>query len=119
MCCRCIQTLAAAGCLWLAVTAASCGSHELWPKTEEFLSRLECGMSEEEVSAIAADYPGLQFKDSQRGAPWDKVAYKPQTTIALDFEEGGLRRAEVIWVDAILHAKTLPIRDFCSPEVQE
>lgn len=113
---RSIQALTAAGFLWLAMTAASCGSYELWPKTEEFLGRLECGMSEEEVAAIAADYPALEFKDSQRGTPWNKVAYKPQTSIALDFEEGGLRRAEVSWVDAILHAKVLPVRDFCGGE---
>lgn len=108
-----IETLSAACLVWGLVTAASCASHDLWPRTEEFLDRLECGMSEAEVAAIAEEFPGLEFKDSRRGTPWDKVAYKPQTSITMDFEDGGLRRAEVIWVDAILHAERLPIRDFC------
>ena len=111
------KPLTVVGCLWLLATAASCASYELWPKTDEFIDRLECGMSEEDVARVVAEYPGLELRDLRDDdPPWDKVAYKPQTSIALDFEAGGLRRADVSWVDAILHSKTLPVRDFCSPE---
>lgn len=107
--------LAAAASFWSLATAASCGSYEKWPHTEDFLGRLECAMSEEEVAAVVAEFPGLKLKDSQRGTPWDKVAVRGRTTIALDFEDAGLRQAEVIWVDGILSADSLPIHDFCSP----
>lgn len=110
------MALAAATSFWILAFAASCGTYEMWPKTDDFLSRLECGMSEEEVASISAEFPGLKLRDlNDDDPPWDKVAYKPQTSIALDFEQQGLRRAEVSWVDAILHAKTLPVHDFCSP----
>ena len=108
--------LAVATAVWILAVAASCGTYERWPRTEEFLGRLRCGMSEEEVASVAAGFPGLKLRDlNDDDPPWDKVAYKPQTSIALDFEQDGLRRAEVSWVDAILHAKTLPVHDFCSP----
>ncbi|MGB3561698.1 MAG: hypothetical protein WBH85_08285 [Thermoanaerobaculia bacterium] len=42
------------------------------------------------------------------------MARKNGTSIALDFNESGLRQAEVIWIDAILSAKALPIHDFCT-----
>lgn len=110
------KALAVGAGAWLLLIVASCTSYELWPKTEEFLDRLECGMSEEEVARIVAEYRGLELRDlNNDDPPWDKVAYKPQTSIALDFEQGRLRRADVSWVDAILHAKTLPTRDFCAP----
>ncbi|MGB5814981.1 MAG: hypothetical protein WBI27_07255 [Thermoanaerobaculia bacterium] len=102
----------AATLLLAAVTG--CSSYALWPRTDEFLSRLECGMSAEQVASVVDESPGLEFTDSGRGAPWDKVARKNGTSIALDFNESGLRQAEVIWIDAILSAKALPIHDFCT-----
>lgn len=110
-----VIVLAAAGSFWMLAVAASCGTYERWPKTEEFLSRLDCGMSEQEVATVVAEFRGLKLKDSQRGTPWDKVAVQGRTTIALDFEDVGLRQAEVIWVDGILSADSLPIQTFCSP----
>lgn len=107
--------LAAATSVWILAVAASCGTYEKWPKTDEFLSRLQCGMSEKEVAAVVAEFRGLKLKDSQRGTPWDKVAVQGRTTIALDFEDERLRQAEVIWVDGILSADSLPVHDFCSP----
>lgn len=107
------MSLAAAGFLWVLATA-SCVSYEKWSQTDEFLRRLKCGMSEEEVGRVVSEFPGLQFRASQRGTPWDKVAIKDRTSIALDFDESRLRQAEVIWVDGILSAKALPVHDFCS-----
>ena len=110
-------SIAATLALWVLAAAASCGSYEKWPQTDEFLQRLRCGMSEEEVASVVAEFPELEFRDSGRGAPWDKVAAKGSTTIALDFDESGLRRAEAIWVTGVLSAKASPVKDFCLSEL--
>lgn len=109
---RCFTNLT---CLVCLITIGACSSHSQWSQTNEFLSRLGCGMSEEEVAVVVAEFPGLKLQDSERGTPWDKVAVKGGTTIDLDFRDLGLRQAEVIWVDGILSAESLPVHDFCSP----
>jgi hypothetical protein len=103
----------AAGFLWVLATT-SCVTYEKWPRTDEFLRRLKCGMSEQEVGRVVSEFPGLEFRDSQRGTPWDKVAIKGRTSIVLDFDESGLRQAKVVWDTGILAAKALPVYDFCS-----
>ncbi len=86
----------------------------MWPQTEEFLSQLHCGMTKEQVAKVVDEFRGLKLSDSGRGTPWDKVAQKRGTSIALDFDESGLRQAEVIWSDGILSADALPIHSFCA-----
>jgi hypothetical protein len=65
-------------------------------------------MSEEQVAAVVREFPKLQYIDSGRGVPWDKVARKGGTTIDLDFHESRLLRAEVTWMDGILSVDHYP-----------
>lgn len=86
----------------------------MWPKTEELLGQLYCRMTEDEVAAVVGEFRGLEFLDSRRERPWDKVARTGGTTIALDFDDNGLRQAEVSWIDGVLSVDSLPIHDFCA-----
>ena len=110
----------AGSALLVLVALASCSSYAMWPRTDEFLSRLCCRMSEAQVSSIVEEFPGLRFGDSGRGTPWTKVAQiahrdgTTRTTIYLNFDDTGLSQAQVIWIDGILSAEALPIHEFCA-----
>lgn len=100
----------------LLLVSTSCSSNTMWPRTQEFLDRLHCGMTEDQVAKVTGEFCGLVFANSDLGIPWDKVVRMENTTITLDFDESGLRQAEVIWIDGLLSADALPIRDFCAHE---
>lgn len=97
------------------VAFPACTSYELWPQTQELVGHLRCGMSKADVASIVQVYGSLEFVETHRGTEWDMVisSVKHQTGIYLDFEDGRLLKSEVIWIDGILHASTLPVRDYC------
>lgn len=105
--------------LLLLVLHSGCSSYELWPKTESFLDQLRCGMTVQEAARVAASYPDLRFNPATLDSVWDAAATFTNTTIFLDFESGGLARAEVIWDDGILHSSSLPVREYCSNSKEE
>ncbi len=105
------STRAPVAAAFLAVAVVSCSYNTKWPRTDEVLGRLQCGMTEEQVAAIVLQYRMLYY-DAEVGVPGATVAFKKSTHIVLDFDESGLFQAEVAWRNGWMSFDSYP-HAFC------
>lgn len=63
----------------LLASVLLCCSSSKWRRADEFVSRLRCGMSKQEVAALVAEFRGLSFREVQHAQPFDFVAQKGDT----------------------------------------
>jgi len=102
--------LACIGCWTL-----SCCWFSPWPRADELLGRLRCGMSRAEVTSIAKGFRGLELHEVHHAGPGNMVAQHADTLIRLEFGDKGLVRAQISWIDAIEHRALSPVKSFCKP----
>lgn len=96
------------------LASGGCWPRPKWRRTDEFVGQLRCGMTSAEIEALGRRYPALQLHQrefAKEGCPL--AADKGNTTICMDFDESGLRSAQVSWVDTIMHLQVLPVLDLC------
>ena len=98
----------------LALVVASCASGP-WSRTDDFVSRLRCGMSESDVLAEAGRYSKVRVTRAARSDP-ELVVSKGQTQIVLGLEAGRIHDYQVSWVSSFMKRAHGLKRDLCSNE---
>ena len=106
------RALLAALVLVLGAAAAGCWEQKVWSGAAEFVGRLHCGMSQPEAERTAKTYRGLKLEVQEADS---LVFWKGSTMIELGFESNRLRRAQVSWIDTIMHVTSLPEVNLCEP----
>lgn len=94
--------------------AGSCSLSAKWRGTDDFVAHLRCGMSEEDVTELAASYPGLHIRRTESSQLGEMAAFKKNTRISLEFGDSGLVRTGVSWNDGILSAKYASMINLCT-----
>jgi hypothetical protein len=100
--------------LALYILTVGCWSFSRWMRTDDFVSRLRCNMSEQEIEATVRSFKNLELNKVQYEPRWTLVATEGGTAITLALDQGGLRRIQVSWIDAVEHRRFLPEKDLCN-----
>jgi hypothetical protein len=100
--------------LSLSMLTVGCWSFSKWSRTDDFVSRLRCKMSEQEIESTVRLFKNLELRKIQYEPRWTLVATEGTTAITLALDQTGLRRIQVSWIDAIEHRRFLPEKDLCN-----
>ena len=86
-----------------------------WSGTTEFIGKLRCGMSEENIRAVASSFRGLEVGISNDRGFGDLVAFKSGTKIWMGLDQNRRLRAIIYtWDDGVMSAAYSLKEDICA-----
>lgn len=102
-------------CAAISVSAMACCCYR-WPRTDEFVEGLHCGMSEDALRRYAQDFKGTEVHSPDRPGLPDLVVEHGVTVISCWFDEGKLETVEVAWIRRPMKMTIESVRDLCKDE---
>ena len=107
------MTIARLWCGLVCVALLSCTSR--WDNADEFVDRLQCGMTRADVVREAQRYRGTTVYEPGGGDLPDLVVKEGGTNVRCFFGPQGLRAVEVWWISEPAKMTTEPRKELCNP----
>lgn len=96
----------------VTLTAASCTSR--WSRADDFVGRLRCGMTVDEVKRLAGEYGRTTVYQSRDDDFPELVVKQGGTRVHCEFVRGGLQAVKVTWISRPMYVTEEPRIELCA-----